>query len=311
MTGPDLTDETKLQPASLSNLTPNPQPLLPPRPEQGRSLIFVLIVMAFLAGLALLFLRGADRMSERWTAQLSESSTVQILISDDSRRDIEIQAAWSVLRKTLPRATLNTLSQDEARALIQPWLGSGQLPDDLPIPGVIEIDSDIRLPEDSLMRQFEAVGVNAMIDDHSRYSSRLKRTVGRLVMLGVSLIALIGFAAMAVSVFATRAGLAAQRDIIHVLVQAGASDFFVARLFTGQSARRGLVGAGIGVVMSFVLWIIVSNGPGQGSVGWSGVTDAVYDGVVLAVMAFMFGAICAFAAGWAALKQLAYERRRA
>ncbi|MEM9599911.1 MAG: FtsX-like permease family protein, partial [Pseudomonadota bacterium] len=272
---------------------------------------FVLIVMAFLAALALLFSRGADRLSDRWTAQLSQSSTVQIMISEESNRDAEMQTAREILRETLPRARIDSLSRPEAAALIQPWMGDGQLPDDLPIPGVIRIETAARLPFDSLVRQFEAAGLTAAIDDHSRFSGQLHRTVGRLVILGAALLLLIGFAAMAVNVFATRSSLAAQRDIIHVLVQAGASDSFVARLFVGQAGRRGLVGAGIGMVLAFLLWIVVSIGPGQGSVGWHGVKDGVYDGVMLATLAFLFGSICAAAAGWAALRQLAYERRRA
>lgn len=292
-------------------VSPAAQPLLPPRPERGRSLLFVLVVMAFLAALALLFSRGADRLSDRWTAQLSQSSTVQIMISAESRRDAEIDATRAILRETLPRARLSTLSRSEAAALIEPWLGDVDLPDDLPIPGVIEIESESRLPVESLQSQFDAGGIMAIIDDHSRFSGQLHRTVGRLVLLGAALVLLIGFAAMAVNVFATRSSLAAQRDIIHVLVQAGASDSFVARLFVGQAARRGLVGAGIGMVLAFLIWAVVSMGPGQGSVGWQAVTDGVYDGAILAALAFLFGAICAGAAGWAALRQLAYERRRA
>lgn len=289
----------------------NQQPLLPSRPEQGRALLIVLLVMAFLAALALLFARGADRLSDRWTAQLSQSSTVQLLISSEEQRDTQMSTARDILQSAVPDASLTLLSRAEASQLIRPWLGSGSLPDDLPIPGVIRVDSPVKLPLETLERQFAEASLNAVIDDHSRFSGQLKQTVGRLVMLGIGLVALIGLAATAVSMFATRAGLAAQRDIIHVLVQAGATDGFIARLFVGQAVRRGLVGAGLGAILAVIVWLFVSFGPGQGSVGWRGPTDGISDAIALIMLCAAFGLICALAAGWSSLRQLSDERRRA
>ncbi|MEM7729570.1 MAG: FtsX-like permease family protein [Pseudomonadota bacterium] len=295
---------------------PAQQALLPDRPEQGRALLTVLIVMAFLAALALLFSRGADRLSERWSAQLSQSSTVQVLPTSEAVRDEQMQDAREVLRTALPRAELTVLSRAEAGALIQPWLGDTALPPDLAVPGVIRIDSAAALPRDTLERQFAERGLSVAIDDHSRFSGDLKRTVGRLVALGAALVALVGLAATAVSMFATRAGLASQRDIIHVLVQAGATDGFIARLFLGQAARRGIIGGTIGAGLAALLWLFVSIGPGQGSVGWrgighGGVGDGLSDLLALLLLCGLFGLICAASAGWAATRQLAVERRRA
>lgn len=295
----------------MSGVPKTVQPLLPTRPEQGRALLTVLIVMAVLASLALLFSRGADRLSERWTAQLTRSSTVQILVSSEESREQQMQTALEILRNAAPDADLSPLSRQAADDLLKPWLGDGELPADLPVPGVIRVDSDIRLPVESLERQFDAANLRAVIDDHSRFSGQLRQTVGRLVLLGAVLLGLIGIAATAVSMFATRAGLAAQRDIIHVLVQAGASDGFIARLFVGQAARRGLIGAAIGAALAFCLWLLVSMGPGQDTVGWRGLGDAVRDLVALLILMGALSAICASAAGWAAMRQLALERRRA
>ena len=301
--------------ATLPKLPPA-QPLLPSRPEQGRSLILVLIIMAFLAALALLFSRGADRLSERWTAQLSQSSTIQVLLSSEVQRDAELAAAVEILRETLPDASVEAMSRTESGALIRPWLGETDLPDDLPVPGVIEVDADAKLPREVLRRKFEEAGLVTVIDDHSRFSADLKRTVARLVLLGVALVAFVGVAATAVSIFATRANLASQKDIVHVLVQAGATDRFIAGLLVDQSARRGFVGGLMGSALAFALWLILSFGPARGTVGWravgqGGLTDSVMDLFVLAGLSLAFGGVCALSAGWAALRQLSFERRRA
>lgn len=295
---------------------PPAQSLLPLRPEQGRSLIIVLTVMAFLAALSLLFARGADRLSVRWSAQLSQSSTVQIMPVTEDQRDANMSAAVSILSETLPDATLTRLTRAQSGALIRPWLGDTSLPDDLPIPGVIQVDATTKLPREVLERKFEEAGLVTVIDDHSRFSEDLKRTVGRLVLLGVGLVLFVGVAATAVSLFATRAGLASQRDIIHVLVQAGATDRFIAGLFVGQAAKRGLIGGAIGSGLALLLWVVLSLGPASGTVGWrairlGGISDGATDFISLVLLCLAFGSVCAVAAGWAAIRQLSYERRRA
>ncbi len=286
------------------------QPILPSRPEQGRALIAVLAVVAALAALALLFSRGADRLERDWSAQLTESSTVQVMVASETLRPAQMGAVETALRDTLPDARIRVLEMDELDALLRPWLGDAQLPDDLPVPGLIRVDSRVALPVESLQRRLEGDGIRIVVDDHSRFSGRLSRTVGRLVLLGLGLVVATLGAALAVSLFATRAGLSAQRDIIHVLVQAGASDNFIAKLFVGASARRGAVGGALGCAVAAGLWLLVSLGPGRGTVGWGGILDGVIDIILLAALALCFGVVCAGAAGWAATRQLADERRR-
>lgn len=287
------------------------QPLLPPRPEQGRSMLIVLAVMALLAALSLLFARGADRLDTRWTAQLNQSATAQVLVGSEALRDAQMERAEAVLREWLPGAKISALSPADARELLDPWLGDTVLPDDLPVPGLIEIRAKDDLPVLQLGDAFTEAGLRVILDDHSRFSADLQRTVGRVVWLGLVLIGLTVLAAFSVSTFATRAGLAAQHDIIHVLVQAGASDSFIARLFIVRSAWHGLVGGLIGALIAAAGWAVLSFGPAQGTVGWRGLADSLLDIGALAALTGLFGLICAGAACVAALRQLARERRRA
>ncbi len=306
MSDPLLTES----PAPTSPLPPE-EPLLPNGPAQGRALLIVLGVMATLAILSLLFARGAVRLDTNWAAQLSQSSTVQVLVSNEALRETQMENAANLLRRAVPNAMIEALSREDSQALIQPWLGSTRLPEDLPIPGVITVKTPTRLPVESLTRQFEEAGLRVSLDDHSRFSERLKKTVDRLVLLGLGLVVLTFIAATAVSIFATRSGLAAQRDIIHVLVQAGASDSFVAWLFVGRAAYHGAIGAVFGALAALALWIYVSLGPARDTLGWSGIGDGLSDLLWVLALIIAFAAVCAVAAGWAARRQLAYERRRA
>ena len=71
--------------------------------------------------------------------------------------------------------------------------------------------------------------------------------------MGTVVFLLIAGAAGAVVAFATRAGLAAQRDVVEVLHLTGAEDRFISALFQARFARvaavAGLIGAG-GAILS-------------------------------------------------------------
>ena len=80
-----------------------------------------------------------------------------------------------------------------------------------------------------------------------------------------TMIGLIAVAAAAVVAFATRAGLAARREVVEVLHLSGAEDSFIARLFQVRFARMaalaGLFGAGGAAIMGALLRLA---GGGQG-----------------------------------------------
>ena len=66
--------------------------------------------------------------------------------------------------------------------------------------------------------------------------------------MGAALFAAIAAAAAAVVAFATRAGLAARRDVVEVLHLAGAEDGFIARLFQVRFARVAAVAGSFGAL---------------------------------------------------------------
>ena len=112
------------------------------------------------------------------------------------------------------------------------------------------------------------------------------------------------------NIFATRAGMITQKDIIRVLVQVGASDKFIARLFIGQAFRRGTMGAAIGLMLSALLWLLLSLLGDWGELGWTALHPGTIDILWLIGLGLFFALICGIAAGMTATRQLALERRR-
>ena len=295
--------------STLSQNPPNEASLLPHKLRNVRSLWVVLIIMALLAGCALLFARGSMRLSNDWQAQLSDTLTVQVMLDTTDAWEQQTDLARETLAGALPGADIAVLPQAEARALLQPWLGNAALPDSLPIPGLINVTGQ-DLNAQSAQSALDAAGLRANIDDNSRYASQLSRTARRFVSIGIGTLILMLIAGLSVNIFATRAGMITQKDIIRVLVQVGATDKFIARLFIGQAFRRGTMGAAIGLLLSALLWLILSLFGDWGGLGWTTLHTGTLDILWLVGLGVLFALICAAAAGVTATRQLAFERRR-
>ncbi len=288
------------------------QPLLNPRQDNTRALVLVLGVIAFLAALSLLFMLSAERLKRSWQSQLTQSATVQLMIETDAARESKIESALSILRTKLPEAQIIQIEKQDSDALLKPWLGNVELPDDLPLPVLISIDlyKDYSLDIQALEDALRADGIIAQLDDHSRWSNQLSRTGQSVKAIAMAVLLLILFAAIAITTFATHASLAAQRDIIRVLVQVGAQDSFIARLFVSQAAQRGFYGALIGALCALLVAIFFILRRRTEDVLLPDLSLAWIDGFWLLVFVAGFTLFCALAAYITATRILRTERRR-
>jgi cell division transport system permease protein len=288
---------------------PHEAPLLPNKLRNVRALWVVLIIMAMLAGCALLFARGSLRLSGEWQSQLSDTMTVQIMLERSEEWAEQTNLAQRTLSAELPGADIDVYSQDRARDLLRPWLGNTALPSDLPVPGLIGVTGG-NMSIARVQTALDKAGLKTNIDDNSRYSDQLRGTARRLVGIGLGTLLMILIAGLSVNIFSTRASMTAQKEIIRVLVQVGASDKFIAKLFIGQAFRRGAMGSAIGLALAAGLWIGLSITSDWGGLGWSGLGPVLIDIIWLIFLGAFFALICAAAAGVTAARQLAFERKR-
>jgi cell division transport system permease protein len=223
--------------------------------------------------------------------------------------DEQTSLARTTLSTVFPGADIAVVPQSEAKELLRPWLGNATLPDSLPVPGLVNITGE-NLSVPYAQTALDAAGLSTNIDDNSRYADELSGTARRLVSVGLGTLILILLAGLCVNIFATRAGMTAQKEIIRVLVQVGASDRFIAKLFIRQAFRRGAVGALFGLGLAAILWLCLSIFGDWGGLGWTGPGSSVIDMFWLIGLGIVFAIICAAAAGLTATRQLAFERKR-
>jgi len=302
----------------MSQPLPSQQPILMTRGHNVRTLILVLAIMAFLAALALLFSRSASRLSGDWQAQLSNSVTVQVSLAPMSPgNDFETQmnrAAETVRTVVGDAAEIEVVDRSESQELIKPWIGNLDLPESLTLPGLITIQTpkDARPPNAVLLTsQLQEDGIVASVDDHSRWADQIQGTARALVVGGAALLTLLLIAGVSVNLFATRSAMAAQRSIISVLAQVGATDSFIARLFVGQAGRRSAAGAGIGILVAWLIWAALSMFSAVPAIFWSNLGQVVNDIFWLVGLWCLFVLVCAIAAGIATKRALLRERKRA
>ena len=219
-----------------------PSPLLPSGEVREVSLHFVVGVLCFLACLALIAGISADRAARGWARDLHAQATIQVrprLGETGSEAAARAAEALAGVRGVSEAAALE---RDKAEALLQPWLGKAVLKD-LPIPELVTVRLDPRHPASAsdLSRALIAAGVDAEVDDHGPWLKDVERAAGIVRWIVLSLFALTAAAAAAAVAFATRAGLAAHRDVVEVLHLSGAHDAYVAGLFQLRFGRLAMV----------------------------------------------------------------------
>ena len=282
-----------------------PGPLMPRGDARDGGLAFVIAVLCFFACLAALGALAADRAAGGWTAQLQGSATVLVRPSGGETADTAAARAAETLSGVRGVSEARALEKDKAAALLEPWLGKGALPDDLPIPRLVTLDLDPDHPASAadLRQALTAKDIDATVDDHSLWIKDIVQAGvwARAAALGV--FALTALAAAAVIAFAARAVLATRREIVEVLHVAGARDGYIAgllaRRFAAMAFAAGLAGAGLAAGIGAAVRLA---GGGEGltpvlPVAW-------IDLVALAACPVLVAVVAALAARGAAMRLL-------
>ena len=231
---------------------PRPPALLPSSRSADRPLLLAIATIMALACAAAIGARATWSASAAWTNDLTGAMTVQLTPGDGDDEAALVTRAATALNAAPGVASVRVVSDEEIDSLLSPWLGEGALPDDLPLPSLIDVRLDPLAPAapDALMSALNEAGVEALIDDHASWASNLESTVGAARALALASLTLLLAAAMAVTAFATNASLAMRRDVVELLHVSGARDGFIADVFTRRFLILGLKAGVAGAVLT-------------------------------------------------------------
>ncbi|MEM9014554.1 MAG: hypothetical protein AAGB02_05540 [Pseudomonadota bacterium] len=247
------------------------EPLLPEAGAGGAPLTAVIAVISFLAAVALAAFLLINSAASTWTSALRSELTVQVKGADTAEIETGAQAAMRILLDTEGVIEARRLSSAETSALLEPWLGKENASSFLTIPALIEVRAgpDLKNNLDLLRNRLSAAAPNATLDDHGGWHERLDAAAESAQILALFVFLLVIGAACATSIFAARAGLAANQEIVSVLHLVGATDRFIANEVQRRFWALGLRGSSVGVIAAVILLgvgaIALRGAPGAGA----------------------------------------------
>jgi cell division transport system permease protein len=208
--------------------------------------------MAFLAVFALALALASGRLADRWSEGLANSATIRISAPSE-QMERQTRAVLDLLATTPGIGSARALSDDEQRALLEPWLGPDLPLDALPIPRLIAItEQGAGYDREGLRLRLAAEAPGAMLDDHTRWRRPLTVAAERLRFFGIVSVILILGTMGAMITLAANAALATNAQVIRVLRLVGARDAYIARAFVRRFTLRALYGAAIGTVLGML-----------------------------------------------------------
>lgn len=230
--------------------------LLPPENLAGPALSAVTMVMTFLACLALGCSILADRAADRWLARATSAISVQIIETTQLTAEDQLPAVLREIQATPGIGNSRLLERNDLVALLEPWLGTGNISEDMPLPLLIEIipAQDQKIPTAALSARLKAVAPGARLDTHGRWRETLESTARALELFAALVLTMVTLATATVILFATRAGLLANEEILNVLHQIGAHDGYISRRFEGHFVRVVSLAAIAGLAAALVFF---------------------------------------------------------
>lgn len=238
-------------------------PIVPPQAIAGRTLVLVIAIMTFLAGFTIAVVSVIDRAADAWASDIGREVTIEVRPLDGVAIDAEVDKAVALAQEFPGVSGARGLSDAETQRLLEPWLGPGTDLSALPVPRlvVVSIDDassfDAKALSDSVGREIRG----GSVDNHALWVDRLSAMASSMVFAGIGLMALMLIALVLSVVFATRAAMAGNRDVIEVLHFCGAEDRFIAGQFQRRFLLFGVEGGAIGgalalLAMAIAAWAI-------------------------------------------------------
>lgn len=241
-------------------------------PEHDRKLIpegrlsgqmpWVIAIMLFLT---LLVAAGGLTLADaarKGGQDLARQVTVQIIESDPAQRAAQRAAVTRVLRNLDSVADVQPVPDAQVRDLLEPWLGTGVIDADVPVPALV----DVRLRSvptaealTSLQSAVRSVAPNIRVDSHSSWMAPFFELMRALVWLSAVVLLLLLVATSAVVILAVRSTLNTHRETIEIMHMMGGTDLQAARLFQRRVALDALLGGVVGFIVAAVVIVTVGD----------------------------------------------------
>ncbi len=252
---------------------------LPEGRTGSEALPWIIDMMTFLAALALAGGFALSTATDGLTRGLTRSFTVQIVEADPIRRDAAASTIMALLRDRDDIVDVTRVSDTAMRTLLEPWLGTGNIGEELPLPAMIDAQfaDGVVVDTAALDALVRGVAPSVRVDDHAQWFAPLAGIVETLKWLAIIIGVLVTIATTAIVALGVRSGLNTYQSTIETLHMMGAEDGAIADVFQYRYAVYGLTGGLVGFVAAFAMIVLIGqflDEFGGGLAGTAGLTGA-------------------------------------
>jgi cell division transport system permease protein len=208
--------------------------------------IAIMLFLTLLVAAAGVTLADATRTSGE---DLAQRVTIQIVEPDPVARLAQKAAVTRLLRGADGITDIRPVPDAEVRNLLEPWLGTGVVDADIPVPALVDVRLS-KVPDGQALRalqsRLESAAPAIRIDSHSSWMAPFFDLMSALVWLAIGVLTLLLIATAAVIVLAVRSTLNTHRGTIEIMHMMGGTDLQAARLFQRRVALDALLGGVVG-----------------------------------------------------------------
>lgn len=215
-----------------------------------RFLPWLIAFMVYLAAMSVVATSIIQSVAQRWEQGVNDTLSVQIPPADSVNEDqLQIANTLKILRAHPAVVLAEPLTRSHVLKLLEPWLGSSDTLERLPLPHLIDVSLRRSKPFDTQAMDvaLNKIAPGATIDDHRIWLDRLIRMSQTLQWGAYIVLGLICMASIGTIFFVTRTGLAIHQDVIQVLHLIGAQDSYIARQFGEHALYLALRGGFLGL----------------------------------------------------------------
>jgi cell division transport system permease protein len=244
----------------MDDVTAKPGSIIPSGVASLRTMAVTMTVMCYLACLAIGALILINRAVSDWTQGISREVTVQLRQISAVNADAELAKAVALLAATPGVTAVEPLAREASLKLLEPWLGQTNL-EDLPVPRLIRVTVNEAEPPDftALEQSLTEQVKGASLDTHRRWATELARMAKSLSLLSWWILILISASAVAMVIFAARAALDANREVVDVLRLVGAKNGFIAAQIGRRFLVIGLFAGCAGMALAALTFVILGS----------------------------------------------------
>lgn len=173
----------------------------------------------------------------------------------------------STIRRTSGVNGVTVLREAEMETLLKPWLGEEFKLDDLPVPSMIDVKTDVvdgRTAVDvkSLRTQLAAIQRDITVEDRGPWVTQMARATALLQTMVVFVAMLLLACVVGMIVLVARTNLKLHFKAVSLLHMFGATDEYILHQFQWNNAWLAARGAVVGCVFAallFTSWVVLSH----------------------------------------------------